>query len=376
MSDPDTRVRRASCMALGCIADELDDEVANHHEKLMPLIFNLMSDSNEATVKYALNALDCILESLGDNIARYLPQLMERLVVLLDTGAMDVKPIALSAIGSAAHSSGEGFAPYFGEVIARIKRAMALTGDDDTLALRGVATDTAGAIAEAAGREAFRPHLEETMRLALEGMDIPSSGMRESGYCYFGVMSRVFEAEFSQYIGYIAPHLLDTLRMDETSAFEQELDDGSEDMENADDDDDEDSPFKVNTAVADEKEVAADAAGELFASTGAGFLPYVEDVAKELVNLLDHYSETVRKSAVVSLFTFIRTFNKIAAPEPWKAGVPVRVPINDNTAAMIKLVLPAVVAMWGDEDDKMVVTQICVELRSIMKDVGPAVTVD
>ncbi|KAJ2796681.1 hypothetical protein H4S07_006149, partial [Coemansia furcata] len=211
MSDPDTRVRRASCMALGCIADELDDEVASHHEKLMPLIFNLMSDSNQATVKYALNALDCILESLGDNIARYLPQLMERLVILLDTGAMDVKPIALSAIGSAAHSSGEGFAPYFGEVIARIKRAMALTGDDDTLALRGVATDTAGAIAEAAGREAFRPHLEETMRLALEGMDISSSGMRESGYCYFGVMSRVFEAEFSQYIGYIAPHLLDTL---------------------------------------------------------------------------------------------------------------------------------------------------------------------
>ncbi|KAJ2875032.1 hypothetical protein GGH93_001925 [Coemansia aciculifera] len=376
MSDPDTRVRRASCMALGCIADELDDEVASHHEKLMPLIFNLMSDSNEATVKYALNALDCILESLGDNIARYLPQLMERLVVLLDTGAMDVKPIALSAIGSAAHSSGEGFAPYFGEVIARIKQAMALTGDDDTLALRGVATDTAGAIAEAAGREAFRPHLEETMRLAIEGMDIPSSGMRESGYCYFGVMSRVFEAEFSQYLGYIAPHLLDTLRMDETAAFEQDLDDGSEDMENADDDDDEDSPFKVNTAVADEKEVAADAAGELFASTGAGFLPYVEDVAKELVNLLDHYSETVRKSAVVSLFTFIRTFNKIAAPEPWKAGVPVRVPINDNTAAMIKLVLPAVVEMWGEEDDKMVVTQICVELRSIMKDVGPAVTVD
>ncbi|KAJ2909847.1 hypothetical protein GGI21_001469 [Coemansia aciculifera] len=374
MSDPDTRVRRASCMALGCIADELDDEVASYHEKLMPLIFNLMSDSNHVIVKYSLNALDCILDSLGDNIAQYMPQLMERLVVLLDTGAMDVKPIALSAIGSAAHSSGKGFAPYFSEVIARIKHAMALTGDDDTQALRGVATDTAGAVAEAAGREAFRPHLEETMRLALEGMELSSSMTRESGYCYFGVMSRVFEAEFSQYLAYIAPHLLTTLRMDETSGFEQDLDDDSEDME--DDDDDEDSPFNVNTAVADEKEVAADAAGELFASTGAGFLPYVEDVAKELVGLLNHYLETVRKSAAVALFTFIRTFNKIAAPAPWKAGVPVRVPINDNTAAMIKLVLPAIVEMWNEEEDKMVVTQICVELRSIMKDVGPAATVD
>ncbi|KAJ2481353.1 hypothetical protein EV174_003495, partial [Coemansia sp. RSA 2320] len=372
LNDLHAQVRRASCMALACIADELDDEVASHHEKLLPLIFSLMNDSNDLIVKYAANALDCILESLGSDILKYLPVLMERLVLLLDNGAMDVKPIALSAIGSAAHSSGEAFGPYFGEVIIRIKQAMSLSGDGDALALRGVATDTAGSIAEAAGRDAFRPHLEETMRLALQGMEMESSTMRESGYCYFGVMSRVFEAEFSQYLVYIAPHLLTTLRMDETAAFEQDLENEESEM----DDDDEDSPFNVSTGVADEKEVAADAAGELFASTGTGFLPYVEDVAKELVNLLEHYSDTARKSAAVALFSFIRTFNKISAPEPWKAGVPVRVPINEHTATMIKLVLPAVLEMWAEEDEKMVATQICVELRSIMKDVGPAATID
>ncbi|KAJ2644046.1 hypothetical protein GGH99_008455, partial [Coemansia sp. RSA 1285] len=320
------RVRRASCMALGCIADELDDEIASYHEKLLPLIFNLTNESNVVIVKYAVNALDCILESIGDPIVNYLPQLMERLVVLLDSGAMEIKPIALSAIGSAAHSSGEAFAPYFDAVITRIKQAMALTGDDDVMALRGVATDMASTLAEAAGKDAFLPHLDETVQLALQGMESDSPLMRESGYCYFGVISRVFKDDFSKYIPFIAPLLLKTLRMDETVEFGFGLDSINEgDLTGSggnDDEYDDDGPINVNTAVADEKEVAADAAGELFANATSGFLPYVEDVAKELVKLLEHYSDTARKSAIVALFTFIRTFSKLASPEPWKPGVP------------------------------------------------------
>ncbi|KAJ1907137.1 hypothetical protein LPJ81_000948 [Coemansia sp. IMI 209127] len=380
LSDSDERVRRASCMALGCIADELDDEIASYHEKLLPLIFSLMNESNVVIVKYAVNALDCILESIGDPIINYLPQLMERLVVLLDSGAMEIKPIALSAIGSAAHSSGEEFRPYFDAVISRIKQAMALTGDDDVMALRGVATDMASTLAEAAGIDAFRPHLEETVQLALQGMESDSSLMRESGYCYFGVISRVFKEEFSKYIQFIAPQLLKTLRMDETVQFGFDLEATNEsEMAGNDDEGDDNSenlPFNVNTAVADEKEVAADAAGELFANSTEGFLPYVEDIAKELVELLGHYSDTARKSAVAALFTFIRTFSKMAKSDPWKPGVPLCVPIDDNTASMIRVVLPALLHVWEDEDEKLVVIQICTELRSIMKDVGPAVTID
>ncbi|KAJ2611917.1 hypothetical protein EV177_003259, partial [Coemansia sp. RSA 1804] len=380
LSDGDERVRRASCMALGCIADELDDEIASYHEKLLPLIFNLTNESNVVIVKYAVNALDCILESIGDPIVNYLPQLMERLVVLLDSGAMEIKPIALSAIGSAAHSSGEAFAPYFDAVIIRIKQAMALTGDDDVMALRGVATDMASTLAEAAGKDAFLPHLDETVQLALQGMESDSPLMRESGYCYFGVISRVFKDDFSKYIPFIAPLLLKTLRMDETVEFGFGLDSINEgDLTGSggnDDEYDDDGPINVNTAVADEKEVAADAAGELFANATSGFLPYVEDVAKELVKLLEHYSDTARKSAIVALFTFIRTFSKLASPEPWKPGVPLRVPIDENTASMIKIVIPALLNIWDDEDDKLVVIQICIELRSIMRDVGPAATID
>lgn len=43
---------------------------------------------------------------------------------------------------------------------------------------------------------------------------------------------------------------------------------------------------------------------------------------------------------------------------------------------MIKLVLPATLKMWDDEDDKMVVVQICQELVETIKMVGPAVVAE
>ncbi|KAJ2870176.1 hypothetical protein FB639_004660, partial [Coemansia asiatica] len=317
LGDSDARVRSASCVALASVSDELSDEVGKHHEKLVPLIFNILNDSNMTIVKHAMTALDVIIEGMGDSVVRYLPDLMQRMVVVLETGADDLKPLALSVIGSVAHSSGQAFGPYFGEVIARIKNAMALTGDEDVMALRGVATDTAATVAEAAGKEAFAPHLEETMKLALQGMELESSNLRECGYCYFGVMSRVFGSDFAPFLSLIAPQLLQTLRIDESSAFGLETDE-EPDM----DDEDGQGQLGMSTAIADEKEVAIDAAAELFASTASGFLPYVEDIAKELVALLDHYSDSVRKSAVVTLFTFIRTFSKIGNAERWQAGVP------------------------------------------------------
>ncbi|KAJ2238336.1 hypothetical protein IWW45_000166 [Coemansia sp. RSA 485] len=370
LGDSDARVRSASCVALATVSNELSEEVGEHHEELVPLIFNILNDSNMTIVKYALTALDVIIEGMGDSVVRYLRDLMLRMVVVLETGTDDLKPLALSVIGSVAHSSGQAFGPYFDEVIARIKHAMALTGDDDAMALRGVATDTAATVAEAAGKEAFSPHLEETMKLALQGMELESPNLRECGYCYFGVMSRVFGSDFTPFLSHIAPQLLQTLRIDESSAFGLEADE-EPDM----DDEDGQGQLGMSTAVADEKEVAIDAVGELFASTTSGFLPYVEDIAKELVALLDHYSDSVRKSAVGSLFTFIRTFGKIGNAEKWQAGVPL-VAVDDNTMAMIRLVLPALLKMWEDEDDKMVVAQICTELRSAMSEVGPAVTIE
>lgn len=81
--------------------------------------------------------------------------------------------------------------------------------------------------------------------------------------------------------------------------------------------------LEVNSAIAVEKEIAADSLGIIFSSVGEDFLPYIEPSTQELVTLLDHYYEGIRKSAVSSLFEFLKTFYELSKPEPWQPGVPV-----------------------------------------------------
>jgi hypothetical protein len=79
----------------------------------------------------------------------------------------------------------------------------------------------------------------------------------------------------------------------------------------------------INSAVAVEKEIAADTMGTLFAATRNHFLPYVEQCTLTLVELLGHYYEGIRKSATDSLLEFVRTFYELSNPADWTPGMAV-----------------------------------------------------
>lgn len=76
----------------------------------------------------------------------------------------------------------------------------------------------------------------------------------------------------------------------------------------------------VNSAIAVEKEIAADTIGTLFAATQTHFLGFVEQCTLELVALLPHYYEGIRKSATDSLLEIVRTFYELSDSEEWVPG--------------------------------------------------------
>ena len=84
-----------------------------------------------------------------------------------------------------------------------------------------------------------------------------------------------------------------------------------------------DKMLEVNSAIAVEKEIAADTIGTLFAATRNHFFPYVEPCALELVNLLMHYYEGIRKSATDSLLEMVRTFYELSGAPDWTPGATV-----------------------------------------------------
>ncbi|CEP12868.1 hypothetical protein [Parasitella parasitica] len=375
LQDPEIIVRRAACMALGCLAEEMPAEISESHQVLLPLVFNLMNDTNPEVTKHACNALDAILESLGDEVLQYLPMLMEKLLFLLDHAPQtETKATVMAAIGSAAHAAGEGFEPYFGGVMPRIRHLMTLTEGTDEALLRGVATDSAGAIAEAVGAEKFRPFTQDLMALAIEQLALDSPRLRECSYAFFSIMARVFGEEFAAYLPTIMPSIIASCKAEE----KDEANIGSEiDLTLGEGDEEEDdNTFNFNSAIADEKEFAADALGEIFESTQSHFLPYVESSVQELTELSFHLFDGVRKAVVGSLFSFLKTFYVMSGSDEWKAGLPLAYPVHENVQNMTTIIIPTVLAMWKDEDDKMVVVQICQELIQSLKLMGPSIIAD
>ncbi len=124
---------------------------------------------------------------------------------------------------------------------------------------------------------------------------------------------------------------------------------------------------KVNSAVAIEKEVAADTIGELFAATKQPFMPYVEETVQVLIDLLDHYYEGIRKAAVGALFSFITIYD-LSDPAEWVPGGMVvslnplavedlneleqRVPFHADVKKLVNHVLPPIFEAWKTEDDR------------------------
>ncbi|KAI8150043.1 armadillo-type protein [Fennellomyces sp. T-0311] len=378
LQDPEIIVRRAACMALSCLAEELPVEMAEHHRSIMPLVFNLLNDTNPEITKHACNALDPMLDGLEGEVLQYLPMLMEKLVWLLDNGThTDTKATALGAIGSAAHSAGEGFQPYFGEVMPRIRRFMTATNGTDESLLRGVATDTAGAIAEAVGADMFRPHTQDFMNLAIEQLHLDSPRLRECSYAFFSVIAGVFGEEFAPFLPTIMPAILHSCKAEEGNDpnLETEIDLTVGD-EDEDDDDDELSGLNFNSAIADEKEFACDALGELFENTRTHFMPYVEDSLQALVEATGNLFDGVRKASLGSLFAYIKTFYSLFSAGDWVQGLPVNYPVHEHVQKILQLAIPTVLTMWSDEDDRMVAVQICKELIQALKLMGPCVVAD
>lgn len=300
---------------------------------------------DDSTQKNACTCLDSYLEILGDDIANYLTLLMERLLVLLETGGIPVKITVTGAIGSAAHAAKEKFTPYFDQTIKRLVPFLSLEGSDEHTDLRGVATDTIGTIADAVGADIFRPFFQPLMKASFEALTMDNTRLRESSFIFFGVMATVFESDFAPYLPQCVPALIASCQQTEGDDFLEDGENSGNQAEAAQafttgagtskstvadeeigDEDDTDLDAleqmfsKVNSAVAIEKEVAADTIGELFAATKQAFMPYVEETVQVLIDLLDHYYEGIRKSAVGALFSFIKTLYELSEPQEWIPG--------------------------------------------------------
>ncbi|KAF8311476.1 ARM repeat-containing protein [Clavulina sp. PMI_390] len=398
--DPAAIVRNAACVSFGCLCEWLPDEVSQRHELVVPVLMNLIT--NPETQKSACTALDAFLEVLSAQIIPYLEIVMTQLSAILQTGTFRVKSLAIGAIGSAAHAAGPAFKPYFSLTLERLMPFFQLTGEGEEQELRGIAMDCLGTLADAMGKDDFRPYFADTMTMAISSAEHGGARLKECSFLLYGVLARLFEKEFSPYLATVVPSLLAScsqaehgedggvsaadlgtcllyflMSLSESKGFGTGTDEEGDDVDIDEISSvDAEKALEVNSAIAVEKEIAADSLGIVFAAVGSDFLPYVETSVGDLILILEHYYEGIRKSVVSSLFEFIKTFYILSEPSEWQPGAAVAVPLHDKVKELVNMIMPAIFSMWESEDDKSVASQICQNLAETIAKVGPGMVVE
>ncbi|KIJ55832.1 hypothetical protein M422DRAFT_63753 [Sphaerobolus stellatus SS14] len=366
LNDPDASVRGAACTAIGCLCQHCEDEVTARHNVLMPAVLQLMNDP--ATQRLAGVALDSLLEILQDDVQVYLEPIMERLVVLLDTAPKDVQPIIIGAIGSAAHSAGARFQPYFETTMKKLTHFLLLGDSVEETELKGIAMDTLGTFARAVGKDMFRPYFPDVMKQAFVYLESGNSRLAECSFISFGEMAEVFGEEFAPYNSTVVPAIIKSLNQDEAG-----LDESFNDPTNGGVDEviDLDELLKTTSAICIEKQHAASVVGTIFVATKSHFLPYVEKVTLALVELLQHFSEDLRKAVYDSLFTICQVFYQLSEPTEYLPGLPVKIPLHQNVQDLIKHILEAVILAFAEDDEKSSVSTLLVGLAEAINEIGP-----
>ncbi|TCD64614.1 hypothetical protein EIP91_003848 [Steccherinum ochraceum] len=390
LADADASVRKASCIAISCLCEWLEDECVAKHAILVPTIMQLVNDPS--TQRSACTALDALLEILHDNIDQYLHLIMERLAGLLDTAPLAVKAVIVGAIGSAAHASKEKFLPYFEPTMAKFQHFLVLTGEGEEQELRGITMDAVGTFSEAVGKEVFRPYFADLMGVAFKGMEMGSARLRECSFLFFGVMAKVFEDEFAPYLPSVVPALVQSLQQAEhgeeeglavstsdavvsfasgTTPATAIPVDGATELDIEDLNIDLDKMLDVNSTICIEKEIAADTIGVLMANTTSHFLPYVEQCTVELIGQLTHYYDGIRKSSTDSLLEIVRAFYDLSGAQEWVPGASAA-PLDPRVKELVGHVLQPLLDMYESEDNKKVVAGLCIGLAETISKVGPA----
>ncbi|GBE86196.1 ARM repeat-containing protein [Sparassis latifolia] len=391
LQDPDATVRKASCIAVSCMCEWLEEDVVSRHAVLVPTMMRLVNDP--VTQRAACTALDALLEISENVIEQYLQLIMEQLGGLLESAPIPVKSVVIGAMGSAAHASKEKFLPYFQPSMERFKHFLVLTGEGEEQELRGITMDAIGTFAEAVGKDVFRPYFADMMKQAFEGIRMGSARLRECSFLFFSVMARVFQEEFAVYLPDVLPSLIASCNqaehgepgpsisnaeatvsfasgsspanaitvMDDMGAVEVDLDDAV----------DIDRMLDVNSQICIEKEIAADTIGTLFVSTRRYFLRYVEESTQLLLSLLPHYYDGIRKSAVDSLLEFVQTFYELSEPQEWVPGRAFH-PLQPNVKKLVDHIFPSLLELFESEDNKKVVSGLCIGLAETINKLGPA----
>jgi hypothetical protein len=397
LDDPQFQVRQAALHSTARLADDVPEDFTKAHEKLMPLLFKNMTAAMSAfngettgpnidLMKSACSAIDAVVDGMGEDDANlYLDKLAPLLQRLFKHPDLKVKSLAASALGSLASTVEETFLPYLDDSMHAMQEYATKKENEEELELRACITDAMGEMAVAVGPEKFQGYVRPLMQASEEALNLDHSRLKESTYILWGSLAKVYEEEFSPFLGGVVKGLFACLDQEEAD-LEVELgedakdllgkevtiagrkvkvavaedDDEQEDgdIEDVEFDEDEDDWDDLTTVgpISLEKEIAIEVLGDVIANTKSAYLPYFEKTIEVILPLCEHAYEAIRKATISTLHRAYAALWDVSIEagqmENWKAGLPLQVQPSAELTKFGEVLMNATLQVWEDEDDR------------------------
>ncbi|XP_042330339.1 importin-4 isoform X2 [Sceloporus undulatus] len=373
-------VRNAALFALGQFSENLQPDIANYSDDIMPLILRYLEGVQVAHTSHmakAYYALENFVENLGDKIAPYLPSLMERMLTTLNLpGSPRTKELSVSAIGAIAQAAQDSIMPYFQMIVEHLMGYL-LTTQEDLRPVQIQSVETLSVLATVMNKEVFLPLAEQCCQLGLDLCDrVDDPDLRRCTYSLFGSLATVLEDAIAPYLPRITTLMLYSLKSteglepslgtgnsfllfdDEEEEAEVEGDESLTDDE--EEDDSELTGLSVGNVYMDEKEDACVALGEIATAASMAFLPYMENCFQEISKLLECPHIRVRKSAFEALGQFCISFHQLCERDPSE-------PHAAALQKLLSMVVPVYIKGIREDKERQVVMAVLEMLAKMVK---------
>ena len=398
LADNEEKVRRNTLDCVIRLGEDLAEDLAKEHVKLMPALVKLLDaaiknakgpddEKSLNTIRASCNAIDSLLEGMDESdVSGYLSELYPRLKPLFSHPDLKTKSAAIGAVGTMAQCAKEAFLPFLEQTMAALQEYVQIKDSSDELDLRCRTCDGMGQIALAVGAKPFQRYVQPLMSATEEAMHLDHPKLKETSFLFWGNMAKVYGTDFKPFLDGIMKCLFDSIESDE-SALEVDLginggdlagkeitiggrkikvaamsDDEIieaseiEDLDEADMDDDEwdDDEFNALSAIAEEKEIAVEIVGDVLTHATRDCVPYMERTIEVLLPLVTHEYEGVRRATVSTLFRAYAAVWELQPEEQrkWKAGLPLQVYPTGELSKLGEIIMTATLALWPEEEDR------------------------
>ncbi len=242
LHDSDIKVRQAALHSITRLADDLAEEMNKEHAKLVPALLDILESAmvqlaNRTEEKKATEmiigtctALESLVDGMeSETIQLYAPRLVPNLGRLFTHPDYHVKAAAAGTMGSVAGSAEMAFEPYFKPTMETLGHYVTIKDSEDELVLRTAVCDTMGRMASAVGPLAFQPYVKPLMQASEEALHLGHARLRETSYIFWSTMAKIYEEEFAPFLDGVVKGLMDSLDQEE-SDLEVELGEEASDL--------------------------------------------------------------------------------------------------------------------------------------------------